>query len=103
MKTKVNIIACLSRLKNAELEKDVVNRLKSLTFDQDPIVRETALRCLCSLLVKLQFPTTLDKTTDKERIRAFKQLQNAILKRRFSKDQDKSVRLSFIEEVTEIA
>lgn len=103
IETKVNIIACLSRLKNAEMEADVVNRLKSLTYDQDPIVRETALRCLCSLFMKFEKSSSQDDKKDKEKIKSFKRLQNAILKRRFFRDHDKLIKLAFIDEVSDIA
>lgn len=104
LSTKITIIGCLTRIKDAELDKHIVKRLTKLTRDRmDETIRETALRGLAALLLKFDSPETYDPSEDKDKLKAFKRIKNSLLRRWYKKDNSVFVRKAYIEEITDIA
>jgi hypothetical protein len=100
---KGNVIDCLTRLQNAQYDFEIIKMINSLTNDSDKLIREMALRALTNILLKHKPIEEYNIDTEKEQIKAFKMLSRAILRRRYLKDDEVSVRLKFIEVATDIA
>lgn len=100
---KRSAVNCLTSIKNVETEYKVIEKLSTLTFNKDSQVRETALRGLADILLKMEPLKAYIETKDKVRIKSFKKLKYTIIRRKFQKDPAISVKKVFIEVVTEIA
>ncbi|MHA1728980.1 MAG: hypothetical protein ACTSWY_09635 [Promethearchaeota archaeon] len=100
---KSTVVNCLTRVKNIELEHQIIKNLRNLTKDRDSHVRKTALIGLSSIMLKMEPLSFYIENNDKARIRSFKRLKEAILRRNFQIDSDISVRKTFLKVATDIA
>ncbi|MHA1898718.1 MAG: hypothetical protein ACTSU2_15105 [Promethearchaeota archaeon] len=96
-------IQSISKINQIERNHKVIDELRRLSKDNDPIIREAVIRILGDIFLKLKPIKEYEKQKDKIMVITFKKLRNTFMKYRFLKDPSIKSRIAYIEVATKLA